>query len=218
MSRFFLLAVTLAALFATAFAAIDADLVDTLPGYGKPMSKQYSGFLSADAKSTVQLHYWFVESMGDPTKDPVLVWLNGGPGCSSLEGFLYEQGPLHFTGNRSGGVPQLQDNPYAWTNVASVIFIESPAGVGFSYATNGSTSTNDEIVSQNNYGALKSFYAGFPEYAKNPLYITVREHTFTQCTYRRARPLRCISLASTCCSDDSDLITYHLLVVLLFSG
>ena len=172
MSRFFLLAITLAALFSSSFAAIDADLVDSLPGYGKPPTKQYSGFLAADDKESVFLHYWFVESAGNPATDPVLVWLNGGPGCSSLEGFLYEQGPLHFTGNHSSGLPTLADNPYAWTNVASVIFIESPAGVGFSYAVNGSTSTTDEIVSQNNYGALKSFYKGFSEYAKNPLYVT----------------------------------------------
>jgi len=77
MSRLFLLAVTLAALFSTSFAAIDADLVAELPGYGKTPTKQYSGFLAADAKQTVFLHYWFVESSGNPATDPVLVWLNG---------------------------------------------------------------------------------------------------------------------------------------------
>ena len=200
MSRLFLLAVTLAALFSSSFAAIDADLVGNLPGYGKTMSKQYSGFLAADSKASVMLHYWFVESMGNPATDPVLVWLNGGPGCSSLEGFLYEQGPLHFTGNRSGGIPQLMDNPYAWTNVASIIFIESPAGVGFSYSVNGSTSTTDEIVSQNNYGALKSFYAGFPEYSKNPLFITGQHNTHTiSHSLFTAAPVTaiCLSVTST---------------------
>jgi len=210
MSRLFLLAVTLAALFSTSFAAISDDLITTLPGYGKTMSKQYSGFLAADDAQTVFLHYWFVESMGNPSTDPVLVWLNGGPGCSSLEGFLYEQGPLHFTGNRTGGVPTLMNNPYAWTNVASVIFLESPAGVGFSYAANGSTATTDEIVSQNNYGALKSFYKGFTEYAKNPLYITGESYagiyvpTFAQRIYEGAQsgdntfPLTGIAVGNAC--------------------
>ena len=124
---------------------------------GKPPQRHFSGLIPVDDAETVFLHYWFVESAGNPSTDPLLIWLNGGPGCSSLEGFLYEQGPLHFTGNRSSsGLPSLTDNPYAWTNVASIIFLESPAGVGFSYAKNGSTTTTDEITSQNNYGFLKN--------------------------------------------------------------
>jgi len=99
--------------------------------------------------------------------------LNGGPGCSSLEGFLFELGPLHFTGQYDGtGMPLLYDNPYSWTMNANVLFIESPAGVGFSYAVNGSTACSDEIASQNNYGFLLNWFAGFSEYQKNQFYIT----------------------------------------------
>ena len=53
-----------------------------------------------------------------------------------------------------------------------MLFIESPAGVGFSYTTNKSTETSDEITAQNNYGFMKSFYTAYPEYAKNEMYIT----------------------------------------------
>ena len=47
-------------------------------------------------KDTKSLHYWFVESQGNPASDPVVLWLNGGPGCSSMEGFMAEHGPLHL--------------------------------------------------------------------------------------------------------------------------
>jgi serine carboxypeptidase-like clade 1 len=154
-------------------AAVDADLVKSLPGYpGQLPQKHYSGFIPSDDAETVFLHYWFIESSNNPSTDPLLVWLNGGPGCSSLDGLFSELGPLHFNGSTTNGVPDVVDNPYAWTKVANVIFLESPAGVGFSYTKNGSTTTNDEITSQNNYGFLKNWFKAYPEYSTNDFYIT----------------------------------------------
>ena len=156
MSRFFLLALLASLLFTLATADIPADLITSLPGYGKTPSKQYSGLIPADADNTVFLHYWFVTSTGNPATDPVAVWMNGGPGCSSLEGFLTELGPFQFTGERdSTGLPLMRDNPYAWTTVSSVLFLEQPAGVGFSYSVNGSTRTDDWIQSQNTVSTHK---------------------------------------------------------------
>lgn len=38
------------------------------------------------------LFYYFVISERNPSKYPVVLWLNGGPGCSSFDGFIYEHG------------------------------------------------------------------------------------------------------------------------------
>ena len=74
-------------------AAIDADLVTDLPGLPSPVTfRHYSGYLEASDKH--YLHYWFVESAGNPSKDPVVLWMNGGPGCSSMDGLLSEHGPF----------------------------------------------------------------------------------------------------------------------------
>ncbi|XP_076329975.1 lysosomal protective protein-like [Tachypleus tridentatus] len=85
------------------------DEIHRLPGLVKPPNfKQYSGYLNATGEK--MLHYWFVESQKSPTNDPVVLWMNGGPGCSSLDGLLNELGPFHV--KKDGKT--LYDNPYSW--------------------------------------------------------------------------------------------------------
>lgn len=116
------------------------DRITNLPGYsGK--DTMYSGYLPVDAAAGRNLFYWFVESRNSPSTDPLILWMNGGPGCSSLGGGLFsELGPFFPNPNDEGVT--LVNNPYSWVNVANVIFLESPAGVGFSY----SDTTSDYIV------------------------------------------------------------------------
>uniref|UniRef100_A0A4W6FIT7 Carboxypeptidase n=1 Tax=Lates calcarifer TaxID=8187 RepID=A0A4W6FIT7_LATCA len=144
-----------------------ADEVTYLPGLQKqPSFRHYSGYLSvADGK---HLHYWFVESQNVPASDPVVLWLNGGPGCSSLDGLLTEHGPFLI---QDDGVT-LQYNPYSWNKIANMLYLESPAGVGFSYSDDRNYVTNDTEVSMNNYLALKEFFRLFPEFSKNELFLT----------------------------------------------
>ncbi|XP_070697057.1 lysosomal protective protein [Pempheris klunzingeri] len=148
-------------------AAPAADEITYLPGLQKqPSFKQYSGYLSVvDGK---HLHYWFLESQHTPSSDPVVLWLNGGPGCSSLDGLLTEHGPFLI---QDDGVT-LQYNPYSWNKIANMLYLESPPGVGFSYSDDQKYVTNDTEVSMNNYLALKEFFRLFPEYSKNELFLT----------------------------------------------
>ncbi|KAL4624345.1 lysosomal protective protein isoform X1 [Arapaima gigas] len=130
--------------------APEGDEIKFLPGLQKqPNFKQYSGYLSIAENK--HLHYWFVESQGNPENDPLVLWLNGGPGCSSLDGFLTEHGPFL---------------------IANMLYLESPAGVGFSYSDDKQYATNDTEVSMNNYLALKQFFQLFPEYKNNEFFIT----------------------------------------------
>ncbi|KAM6979845.1 lysosomal protective protein-like [Aplochiton taeniatus] len=147
--------------------ASDADEITYLPGLQKqPSFKQYSGYLTvADNK---HLHYWFVESQKDPPSSPVVLWLNGGPGCSSLYGLLTEHGPFLIQDDGS----TLEYNPYSWNMIANMLYLESPPGVGFSYSDDKKYTTNDTVVSMNNYLALKQFFTLFPEYSKNQLFLT----------------------------------------------
>lgn len=133
-----------------------------------PSFAQFSGYLDIPNSGGKSLHYVFVESQNNPETDPLVLWLNGGPGCSSLDGFFYEHGPfLFYEGN------SLQPNPYAWNMNASMIYLEAPAGVGFSVIGDAANnSTDDDITAHDNLMALLQWFDKFPEYDNHPFYIT----------------------------------------------
>ena len=130
----------------------DDDLITSLPGWeGKTPTKQYSGYLNSS--DTTHLHYWFVESENDPSSDPVVVWFNGGPGCSSLDGFFYEHGPFEIN---PSNYSQLQERDYRWNKIANVLYIEAPVGVGFSYSDTQSYQIDDDKAASDNREAVES--------------------------------------------------------------
>lgn len=151
-----------------AAAVQHVDQVTNLPGIEpQPSFKHYSGYLKGLNGS--KLHYWFVESQNDPQNDPVQLWMNGGPGCSSMDGMLQEHGP--FLVNQAG--TGLVVNNYSWNLKANVLYMEAPAGVGFSYVP-GQTQyyADDYSTAINNYNALLSFFQEYTEFASNDFYIT----------------------------------------------
>ena len=82
----------------------------------------YAGYMTLPTGE--DLFYWYAESRGNPKTDPLVLWLNGGPGCSSLGGFFTENGPFYVNRNLSVGL-----NPYAWNRHVNMVWLESPAGV-----------------------------------------------------------------------------------------
>eukprot|EP00659_Diplonema_papillatum_P015760 gene15760-24071_t len=158
-----------------ALAAVPADLITNLPGWtGATPSKQYSGYLDFGPNNRKHMHYWYVESTKlDPAAatTPVVVWMNGGPGCSSLDGWYYEHGPFKKSGDNA---TKLMSNPYTWANVANMLYVESPVGVGFSYSENPSEDykQNDDKSSQDAKDALNQFFKLYPELKTHPFYIT----------------------------------------------
>jgi len=109
-----------------------------------------------------------VESQGSPTKDPLAFWSNGGPGCSGLIGFMTEHGPFRPNEDLS-----LSLNKDSWNTISNMVYIESPAGVGFSYSDDKADyTTGDAQTAQDNYNLIQAFLTRFPEYQTNELYIT----------------------------------------------
>ncbi|EPS41995.1 hypothetical protein H072_4030 [Dactylellina haptotyla CBS 200.50] len=128
-----------------------------------PGVKQYSGYLDDDSEDK-HLFYWFFESRSNPKEDPVVLWLNGGPGCSSLTGLFMELGPSSVT--KEG---KLKWNPASWNNNASVIFLDQPVNVGYSYS--GGQVSNTVAAGKDVYALLTLFFEQFPEYASQDFHI-----------------------------------------------
>jgi len=126
----------------------------------------YSGYFNIT--SSKRLHYFFVEA-SDAAKKPWALWLNGGPGCSSMEGLFTENGPFKLASNGT-----LKPNPYSWTNLTSILYLESPIGVGFSYSSNPSDmdKIGDRTATNDAARALLTFLSIFKEFATRDFYVT----------------------------------------------
>ncbi|WKX93406.1 hypothetical protein Q1695_011013 [Nippostrongylus brasiliensis] len=144
-------------LFALVFSKQEPDLVENIPGLEFEVNfKTYSGYLNANDKQTWRMHYILTESKSEPDEDPLLIWFNGGPGCSSFSGLLQELGPFYV--NYDGKT--LFENKYAWNTKANVLFLETPIGTGFSYDTEHDrfAKSSDDQTAEQNYHALIDFF------------------------------------------------------------
>ncbi|KAL9615194.1 MAG: hypothetical protein Q9167_000401 [Letrouitia subvulpina] len=128
-----------------------------------PGVRQYSGYLDDD-EDDKHLFYWFFESRNDPENDPVVLWLNGGPGCSSLTGLFLELGPSSIDEDLN-----LVHNPYSWNSNASVIFLDQPVNTGLSYS--GSSVSDTIAAGKDVYALLTLFFKQFPEYTHQDFHI-----------------------------------------------
>uniref|UniRef100_A0A453ECB9 Carboxypeptidase n=1 Tax=Aegilops tauschii subsp. strangulata TaxID=200361 RepID=A0A453ECB9_AEGTS len=117
-------------------AAAAADRITRLPGQPPVNFSMYSGYVTVDAAAGRALFYWLVESAAaKPESAPLVLWLNGGPGCSSV-GYGASEELGAFRINADGRT--LSVNPYSWNKMANVLFLDAPAGVGYSYSNTSS--------------------------------------------------------------------------------
>ncbi|KAL9994014.1 putative carboxypeptidase D [Helianthus debilis subsp. tardiflorus] len=149
----------------------EKDKISRLPGQPPVKFDQYGGYVTVSESGGRAFYYYFVEAEKSKESLPLLLWLNGGPGCSSLGyGAMQELGP--FRVNSDGKT--LYKNKFAWNHAANVLFVESPAGVGFSYSNISSyynNSCGDKPTADDNYVFLLNWLERFPEYKERDLYI-----------------------------------------------
>jgi len=146
----------------------NANPITNLPGYNGPSLDMNSGYINVDGNNQRFIFYWLIKSQGNPAKDPLVFWYQGGPGCSGLGGLFAEHGPI--TPDFKGG---LNYSPISWTTIANVVYLEQPVGVGFSYSTNPNDyNTNDTQSAIDNFAFLEGFLKAYPEYKGRPLWIT----------------------------------------------
>ncbi|XP_043703126.1 serine carboxypeptidase-like [Telopea speciosissima] len=127
----------------------------------------HAGYYQLKNSYAARMFYFFFESR-NRKEDPVVIWLSGGPGCSSELAVFYENGPFTIANNLS-----LQWNDYGWDKVSNLLYVDQPTGTGFSYSSDKRDIRHDEKgVGDDLYDFLQAFFAEHPEYAKNDFYIT----------------------------------------------
>mgnify|MGYP000459650218 CR=1 FL=1 len=146
----------------------DIRFVEVQPKICDPNVVQYAGYVTINPEEAVEYFFWFFGSRS-PTAatDPVALWMTGGPGCSSELAILVENGPCTIASNLS-----TVSNPYSWNNIANMIYIDQPAGTGFSSGDLGGYAHNEKEVSDDMYVFLQSWFKTFPQYQANDFYIT----------------------------------------------
>jgi cathepsin A (carboxypeptidase C) len=132
--------------------------------------KQYSGYL--DIAEDKHLFFWFFESRNFPADAPLILWLNGGPGCSSSTGLLFELGPCNIADNGKN----VTHNPYSWNSDANIIFLDQPVNVGFSYADDGTTVSSSPVAGKDVYAFLELFLNRFPKYSTQPFHLAAESY------------------------------------------
>lgn len=147
-----------------------SDLVSDVPRYGKPPTTMFAGQIDYNTTYHKKLFYWFAECEQGHLAGvtPLVLWLNGGPGASSMTGFLTENiGPLTLQLNGS-----LTRNYHAWTSFGHVIAFDNPVGAGFSSTRSGGYVTSQKQMAQELHHALLTFLTIHPEYRQNPLWVS----------------------------------------------
>ncbi|CAD6499807.1 BgTH12-03914 [Blumeria graminis f. sp. triticale] len=128
-----------------------------LPEFTFDIGESYAGSIpiSTDINDSNQLWFWFFPSTNPLAEREVTIWLNGGPGCSSLNGLIQENGPFLW----QSGTYQPILNPYSWTNLTNVIYIDQPVSTGFS--SGNITVENENDVSTHFLAFWKNFVSKF---------------------------------------------------------
>uniref|UniRef100_A0A2C9JXK9 Carboxypeptidase n=1 Tax=Biomphalaria glabrata TaxID=6526 RepID=A0A2C9JXK9_BIOGL len=136
--------------------------------------KSYAGFITVDQKVGNNLFFWFFPAIQPSVRSsaPLLLWLNGGPGVTSMFGLFHDNGPIRLSSkiNESSDYEKWSES---WAETFSMLYIDNPVGVGYSYSDSGEEgyrSTQDGY-SGDLYEFIELFYVLFPDHKQRELYI-----------------------------------------------
>lgn len=130
--------------------------------------KSYAGFFTVNKEYNSNMFFWYFPAEKNPKNAPVVLWLQGGPGASSLFGLFNENGPFYVK-KESG----LKSRNYYWSQELNVIYIDNPVGTGFSFTENDNGyAKNEDDVGNDLYTALTQFFKLFPDLQENDFFVS----------------------------------------------
>jgi carboxypeptidase D len=107
------------------------------------------------------MFFWHYQNRHIANRQRTVIWLNGGPGCSSEDGALMEIGPYRV---KDANGPKLEYNPGSWDEFANIMFVDNPVGTGFSFVDTDSYVHELPDMANQFVQFLEKWFALFPEY------------------------------------------------------
>jgi carboxypeptidase D len=118
--------------------------------------------IEVDPATNGNLFFWHFQNQHIANRQRTVIWLNGGPGCSSMDGALMEVGPYRLKDDQT-----LEPNKGSWDEFANLLFVDQPVGTGFSYANTDSYLHDLDEMSAHFMIFLEKFFDMFPEYERD---------------------------------------------------
>eukprot|EP00897_Mesotaenium_endlicherianum_P001090 jgi/Mesen1/10982/ME000096S10551 len=135
----------------------------------QPEVGHYAGYYRLNRTHDTRMFYWFFESRGNKSEDPVVLWMTGGPGCASEVALFYENGPWKIHPENL----TLHWNDYGWDKVSNIIYVDQPVNTGFSYSSDPRDIRHDEPgISQDVFEFLQDFFEAHPDYQGREFFVT----------------------------------------------
>lgn len=136
---------------------------------GAPDIHHTAGYFRLNRTHDARLFYFYFESRGNKNEDPLVLWMTGGPGCSSEIALLFENGPFIINNDNAS----LRWNPYGWDMVSNILYVDQPVNTGFSYSRDPRDMRHTEKgVGDDMFEFMQEFLAAHPELAGRPFFIT----------------------------------------------
>ncbi|OAX36451.1 alpha/beta-hydrolase [Rhizopogon vinicolor AM-OR11-026] len=149
------------------------QVTERLPNVTWPLARNWAGNIPVQREGHPNdtLFFWAFESQkgsltSTSTDEPWGIWLNGGPGSSSMVGLLFENGPIQIQNDYS-----LIENQYGWSTVADYVWVDQPVGVGFGTADSTGYIFDENQMAKDFFGFLENLVKVFPGLAKRPLHL-----------------------------------------------
>ncbi|KAI9790859.1 MAG: Cell death protease [Piccolia ochrophora] len=141
--------------------------VHSLPGAPDgPLLKMHAGHIEVNPEHNGNLWFWHFANRHIANKQRTVIWLNGGPGCSSMDGALMEVGPYRLKDDA-----HLEYNEGSWDEFTNLLFVDNPVGTGYSYVDTDSFVHELDDMADQFVVFLEKFFAMFPHYEHDDIYF-----------------------------------------------
>ncbi|KAJ7058539.1 alpha/beta-hydrolase [Mycena amicta] len=163
------------------------EVTSSLPNVTQPLGvRSFAGNVGVNREGhpNATLFFWAFEKKNgsltnaNSSTDPWIIWLNGGPGSSSMIGLMTENGPLQVTGNFS-----IVENDFSWNKLADTIWIDQPVGTGYSTSDATGYVPDEDQMGEDFVQFLSNLVKIFPSLAKRPLYLSGESYAGTYIPY-----------------------------------